>query len=121
MNFPHRSPAVSQQLGRTEIGAILVHAMTRQASSPTARTVILAGAKKPAVGDPIEQRIRYFAGHSHELRSPSGAFFARPTAQMAETSMCESDVYQSGSTNLKTHEVFHPAPVAADALQTLEA
>lgn len=117
MNFPHHT----QQLGRTEIRSILAHAITRQASSPTARAMILADSMEQAVGDPIDLRIRYFAAHSHDEKSPSGAFFARPVATMTKTRMYESDVYQAGSTNLKTREVIHLAPAAADLPQALEA
>ena len=117
MNFPHQK----QQSSRTEIRAILAHAITRQASSPTARAMILADSMEQPIGDPIDLRIRYFAAHSHGERSPSGAFFNRPVAGAAEQRRYESVVYQSGSTNLKTRDVNHPTPAAANLPHALEA
>lgn len=117
MNFPHQM----QQKGRAEIRSILAHAITRQASSPTARAMILAESFDQPLGDPIDLRIRYFAAHLHGERSPSGAFFNRPVAATTEQRRYESVVYQSGSTNLKTRDANHPTPAAVDLPHALEA
>lgn len=117
MNFPHQTQAPR----RTEIRSILAHAITRQASSPTARAMILADAMAQPEGDPIDLRIRYFAAHMHDERSPSGAFFNRSADAMTEQARNESVVYQSGSTNFKTRDANHSAPAAAALPQALEA
>lgn len=108
MNFPHRE----MQDGRAATGAILAHAMARQAGSPTARAMMFAVPAETATSDSVSERIHYFAGHAHGRGKPFGAFFARTDSGKPNKSISESVVYQSASTNFKTNEANHASPVA---------
>ena len=109
MNFPHPQTAFADTIARRDFRALLSSAISRQASSPTARALIASSQNNPAAKptnneDMVAERIHYFAarhGRFVKEAAPHGAFLPPKVDQYALEGKNEQPVYQEASMNSK--------------------